>query len=269
VRQVNSSPAEDPYELVSPLLKLAEDWPLLSQGENIPLELALHELRSRGDWRFSISRTPKEIEGVSIVLPHADWYLEALRPLVAEMLSKMAVIHGRRPSTLTTSQRVGDWLRPFLLETGGIVAESTARLLRCAKALDANKGRWATADDLQNLREYEKRIDPDQKRHMDTSWEVLVALKQLAVFTNEDSIVASMRRYGPAPSYAGIADIFVLPEVRRIKVARKLTGFVVGELLAKREAVYVLVDENDTSTLAFYRDYGFEDQGAFYRADLE
>jgi len=254
---------------VSPLLKLAEDWLALSEGANIPLELAVHELRWRGDWRLSIYRTPKAIEGVSVVMPRAHWYLEALRPPVAEMLSNMAVIHGRRPATLTTSQRVGDWVRPFLLETGGIDAESAVSLLRCTEPLDAHEGRWATADDLPKLRKYEKKIDRDQRQHMDTSWELLVALKGLAVFHRDNSIVGSIRRYGPAPSYAGISDLFVLPGVRRTRIATQLTGFMVGELLAQRKAVYVLVDEEDTSTLAFYRGVGFKDQGTFYRAHLE
>jgi len=266
---VNRSPAEDPYELVSPLLKLAEDWLALSKGANIPLELAVHELRSRGGWRLSIYRTPEGIEGVSLVMPRAHWYLDALRPPVAEMLSNMAIIHGRRPATLTTSQRVGNWVRPFLLETGGIEAEHGVSLLRCTQPLDAQEGRWATADDLPNLRKYEKEIERDQSQYMDTSWEVLVAIKGLAVFSRDNSIVGSIRRYGPTPSYAAISDLFVLPEVRRNEIATKLTGFVVGELLAKRKAVYVLVDEDDTSTLAFYRAVGFEDQGTFYRAYLE
>jgi ribosomal protein S18 acetylase RimI-like enzyme len=269
VDQVNRSPAEDPYELVSPLLKLAEDWLAQSEGANIPLELALHELRSRGDWRLSICRTPEHIEGVSVVMPRAHWYVEAVRPEVAELLSRMAVIHGRRPATLTTSQQIGNWLRPFLLETGGIDAERRVSLLRCTQPPDAHEGRWATADDVPNLRRYGEEIGRDRSRYMDTSWEVLVAITGLAVFSRDNSIVGSIRRYGPTPSYAAISDLFVRPEARRTGIATNLTGFVVGELLAKRKAVYVLVDEDDTSTLAFYRAIGFEDQGSFYRAHLE
>lgn len=266
---MSRSHSEDPYAVAAPLLQLAEDWLAASKGTLVPLELAFHEMRWREGWRFSISRTPKEIEGVSVVLPAGHWYLEARRPFVAEMLSNMAVIHGRRAATLTTSPRVGDWVRTFLLGSGGIRAERRINLLRCTKRLNAQEGRWATAYDLPNLRKYENQIKSAQQKYLDTSWNVLIALKALAVFSQDNSIVASIRRYGPVPSYAGISDLFVLPTSRRDEIAAKLVGFVVNELLAQRQAVYVLVDEQDTPALAFYRDLGFENQGSFYRAYLD
>jgi len=269
VKSVNRSTADDPYELVSPLLALADDWLALSEGANIPLELAVHELRSRGEWRLSISRTSERIEGLSVVMPGAHWYLDALRPTIAEMLSNMAVIHGRRPATLTASQEVGGWLRGFLSETGGIRAERAVKLLRCDRAPVEREGRWAADADLTALREYEKGIDPDRLQYMDTSWEVLAAIRGLAVFTSGDLIVGSIRRYGPAPSYAAISDLFVLPDANRAEIAARLAGFVIGEILTRRKVVYVLVDESDVLSLASYRHLGFEDQGSFYRAYLE
>jgi ribosomal protein S18 acetylase RimI-like enzyme len=265
---LSRSHSEDPYAVAAPLLQLAEDWLAASEGTLVPLKLAFHEMRWREGWRFSISRTPKEIEGVSVVLPAGHWYLEARRPFVAEMLSNMAVIHGRRAVTLTTSRGVSDWVRTFLLESGGIRAEHRVNLLRCTKRLNAQEGRWATADDLPNLRKYENQIKSAQQKYLDTSWNVLIALKALAVFSQDNSIVGSIRRYGPVPAYAGISDLFVLP-TSRDEVAANLVGFMVNELLAQRQAVYVLVDEQDTPTLAFYRDLGFEDQESFYRAYLD
>jgi ribosomal protein S18 acetylase RimI-like enzyme len=188
---------------------------------------------------------------------------------VADLLSKMAVIHGHRAATLTTSPGVGDWVRTLLLESGGIRAEQRVNLLRCTKRLDAREGRWATAEDLPDLRKYEEQIKSAQQKYLDTSWNVLIALKALAVFSQDKSIVGSIRRYGPVPSYAGIADLFVLPTSRRDEIAAKLVGFAVNELLAQRQAVYVLVDEQDTRTLDFYRALGFEDQASFYRAYLD
>lgn len=266
---VNNLQAEDPYASVAPLLKLATDWLARSEGANVPLELAVHELRWRGDWRLSIYRTPQDIEGVSVVMPRGDWFLEARGPSAAVFLANTAVVHGRRPATLTTSERVSALVRPFLLENGGIARELKLRTLRCTKPLAAREGRWATAADLPRLRKYEKQIDPAQRKLMDTSWEALIARKELAVFGANDSVVASIRRYGPAPSFAGIADLFVVPKARRSEIATRLTGFVAGELLVQRKAVYVFVDESDTSTLAFYRALGFEDLGTYYKADLK
>ena len=68
---------------------------------------------------------------------------------------------------------------------------------------------------------------------------------------------------------AGIADLFVVPKARRSEIATRLTGFVVGEILAQRKAVYVFVDESDTATLAVYRALGFEDLGTCYKANLK
>ena len=266
---MNRSHSEDPYAVAAPLLQLAEDWLAASEGTLVPLELAFHEMRWREGWRLSISRTPKEIEGVSVVLPGGHWYLEVRRPFVADMLSKMAVIHGRRAVTLTTSPGVADWVRTFLLESGGIRAEQRVNLLRCTKRLDAQEGRWATADDLPGLKKFEEQIKSAQQKYLDTSWSMLIALKALAVFSQDKSIVGTIRRYGPVPSYAGITDLFVPPTSGRDEIAAKLVGFVVNELLAQRQSVYVLVDEQDTETLAFYRRLGFEDQGSFYRAYLD
>jgi ribosomal protein S18 acetylase RimI-like enzyme len=266
---VNNLQAEDPYKGVAPLLKLATDWLARSEGSNVPLELAVHELRWRGDWRLSIYRTPQDIEGVSVVMPRGDWFLEARGLSAAVFLANTAVVHGRRPATLTTTERVSALVRPFLQENDGIDREVKLRTLRCTKPLAAKEGRWAAAADLPRLRKYEKQIDPAQSKLMDTSWEGLIARKELAIFVANDSVVASIRRYGPAPSFAGIADLFVAPKVRRTEIATRLTGFVVGELLAQRKAVYVFVEESDTSTLAFYRALKFEDLGTYYKAHLK
>ncbi|MGH9881433.1 MAG: GNAT family N-acetyltransferase, partial [Pyrinomonadaceae bacterium] len=266
---VNNLQAEDPYAGVAPLLKLASDWLAHSKGGNVPLELAVQELRWRGDWRLSIYRTFKDIQGVSVVMPRGDWFLEAHGTVDAVFLANTAVVHGRRPATLTTTERVSALVRPFLLDQGGIHREHKLRTLKCTKPLAAKGGRWATRADLPRLKKYEKQIDRTQSKLMDTSWEALIARKELAVFTANDSLVASIRRYGPAPSFAGIADLYVVPKARRSNIATRLTGFVVGALLAQRNAVYVFVDESDTSTLAFYRALGFEDLETYYKASLK
>ncbi|MDX6614404.1 MAG: hypothetical protein QOD75_3590 [Blastocatellia bacterium] len=261
--------AEDPYDGVAPLLQLATDWLANSEGVNVPLELAVYGLRWRGDWRLSIYRTPRAIEGVSVVMPRGNWFLDAQGSTPAVILANTAVIHGQRPATLTTSERVSALVRPFLLEQKGIDREQKLRTLRCTKPLAAREGRWATAADLPALRKYEKEIGRDQSNLMDISWEGLIARKELAIFGSQDSVVASIRRYGPAPSFAGIDDLLVLPEGRRSAVATRLTGFVVGEILAQRRAVYVFVNESDSATLAFYGALGFEDLGTCYKAYLK
>lgn len=266
---MNNLQAEDPYEGVAPLLKLATDWLARSKSANVPLELAVHDLRWTGDWRLSIYRTPQDIEGVSVVMPRGDWFLEARGPSAAIFLANTAVIHGRRPATLTTTEQVSALVRPFLLDKGGIGREHKVRTLRCTKPLATEGGRWATAADLPELKKYEKQIDRAQRKLMNTSWEALIARKELVVFAANNSLVASIRRYGPAPSFAGIADLYVAPRGRRNKIATQITGFLVRELLAQRKAVYVFVDESDTSTLAFYRALEFEDLGSCYKADLK
>jgi hypothetical protein len=260
--------AEDPYEGVAPLLKLATDWIARSSGANVALELALHELRWRGDWRLSIYRTPQDIEGVSVVMPRGDWFLEARGSSPAGFLANTAVIHGRRPATLTTSEEVSALVRPYLLDAGGIDREHKLWTLRCTATPAAREGRWATADDLPLLREYEKQLDPSHAGLIDTAWEGLIARKELAVFAERDHLTASIRRHGAAPFFAGIADLSVLPDAGR-EVAALLTGFVLGELLAERQAVYAFVDESDTSALAFYRTLGFEPLGTCYKAHLK
>jgi hypothetical protein len=266
---VSATQSEDPYAVAAPLLKIAEDWLAAGKGANIPLELAFYEMRWREGWRLSISRTPKEVEGVSVVMPGGHWYLECRRQPIAPMLSNVAVVHGRRAATLTTSARVAEWIKPFLLESGGIRAESQVSLLRCTKAPAVREGRWATTADLADLKMYEQKITGSRKKYLDTSWNVLVALKALAVVTRDNSIVSSLRRYGPAPAYAGISDLFGTSTLKDDETGAKLVGFVVSEILSQRKAVYVLVDEGDASGLDLYRRLGFEDQGTFYRAYLE
>jgi len=261
--------AEDPYGGLAPLLALATDWLARSERTNIPLELTAHALRERGDWRLSIYRTGSEIEGISIVMPGGDWFLEARGPSAAVYLANAAAIRGRRPATLTTTERVRALIGPILSEKGAVSAEHELRTLRCTKAPSAREGRWAASADLPALKEYEMLIDRGQRKLIDTSWEGLVARKELAVFTRNDIVLASIRRYGPAPSFAGIADLFVVQQARRGRIGTALTGFVVGEILAQREAVYVLVDGSDAATVRFYGALGFEDQGTCYKVDFK
>ena len=270
VESVNNLEAEDPYESVAPLFKLATDWLTRSATANVALELAVHDLRWRGDWRLSICRTFQDIAGVSVVMPQGDWFLEAHGPSAAVFLANAAVVHGRRPVTLTTSEDGSALVRPFLLDQGGINREYKLRTLRCTRPPADREGRWATANDLPGLVEYENQIDAAEKRLIDTAWERLIARQELAVVDDASgSVVASIRRYGPAPLFAGIADLFVAPNASPSGIAARLTGFVVRELLATREAVYVFVDESDAATLSFYDSLGFEQVGTCYRADLK
>ena len=260
---------EDFYAQVAPLMELATDWLARSEGVNVPLELAAFSLRWRGDWRLSIYRTPQEIKGVSIVMPPGDWFLEAQGSLDAALLTNTAAIHGRHPATLTTTERVGALVRPFLMERGFIERERKVHLLRCTRRpADAN-GRWAKAADLPQLREYEKQIKRDQRQSMNTAWEALIKRKDLAIVSDSNKVIASLRRYGPGPSFAGIADLNAIPGRNNTTAMAGLTGFVVGELLSNRKSVYVVVDESDTSALTFYRGLEFEDLGTLYKADLK
>jgi len=261
--------SEDPNEGLAPLLALATDWLALSEGTNIPLELTAHSLRERGDWRLSICRTGSKIEGVSIVMPRGDWFLEARGPSAAIYLANAAAIRGRRPATLTTTERVRALIGAILSDKGAVKAEHELRTLRCTRAPSVKEGRWAVSDDLSALKEYELLFDRDQHKLIDTEWEGLIARKELAVFRRKDAVLASIRRYGPAPSFAGIADLFVVPQTRRGRIGTGLAGFVLGEILAQRKAVYVLVDVSDALTLKFYGSLGFEDLGTCYKAYLK
>ena len=260
--------AEDPYSGIAPLLKLATDWLANSEAETVALELAVHQLRWRGDWRLSIYRTPQDMEGVSVVMPGRHWFLEARGKTAAFVLANAAVVHGRRPATLTTSERVSRLVRPFLSEQNAIDKELKLRILRCTKPAADREGRWATTADLPKLEKYQKQLGREASKFMDTTWKHLIARKDLAILTDRDAVVASIRRWGPAPSVAGVADLFVAAKSRRNEIATRLTGFVVGELLANRKAIYEFVDGADTATLELYRAAGFEDVGAGYRALL-
>ncbi len=262
---VNTNNPEHPYEGLSYLFGLATDWLALSEGANVPLELAVHEMQWRGDWRFSIYRTPENIEGVGVVMPGGDWFLEARGSSAAAFLTKTAIIHGRHPATLTTTENVSALVQPYLSEYGGIKRQQTLLILKCSKRLESQQGRWATDADIPALQKYVGQMERDQIKGMDTSWEGLIARQELAVVSQDDGIVGSIKRYGPGPSSAGIADLYVAPKSREKKIGTQLTGFVVNEVLAQRRAVYAFADESDSATLEFYRKLGFEQVGKCYK----
>ena len=215
---------EDPYEGVAPLLDLVS-WLAQSAGANVPLELAAHELRWRGTGDFRIYRTGHEIEGVGIVMPGGDWFLEARGSPAATFLANAAAIHGRRPATLTTTERVGALIRPLLSDKGAIGREHKYRTLRCTKPLAAKEGRWATSADVPSLKKYEEQIDRDRRKFMDTSWEVYRA-KRAPVFARHRCRCGIDQTLRTTPSFAGIADLFVLPQARpaRLHPAHWLRG---------------------------------------------
>ena len=258
----------DPYQGIAPLLDLATEW-LTRAAAGTPLELSAHDLRWRGDWRLSICRTGTEIEGVSVVMPGGDWLVEATSPLAASSLANAAVIHGRRPARLTTSQRTAEWLRPLLAEHGAVADERTLQILTCTKPTSDQAGRWATSADLSALATYDKQIEREQRQHMDTSWAGLVARQELAIADADEGIVATVRRYGRTPSVAGVADLYVLPRARRSHVGSQLASFVVSDLLARRKTVYATVDDSDAPSLALYSAVGFVPAGTCYRALLK
>jgi len=259
----------DPYQGVAPLLDLAQQWLTRSGGANAPLVWAAYDLRWRGDWRLSIHRKGADVEGVSVVMPGGHWLIEATTPMAASALANTAVIHDRRPTTLTTSARVAEWLRPLLTEHGALAAERTLRILSCEKPSSSHEGRWATTDDLAKLAAYEKQIKSERREDIDTSWDALIARKELAIVEDGGGIVASLRRYGRAPTSAAVADLYVVPAARQSKAGSNLAGFVVSDLLSQRKVVYAAVDETDSPGLASYTGAGFIAVGTCSRALLK
>jgi GNAT superfamily N-acetyltransferase len=225
-------------------------------------------LRWYGDWRLSICRRAAEVEGVSVVMPGGNWFLEAQTPLAAAALANMAVVRGRRPAAITTTDRVKELVRPLLQEKQAIEREEAVRLLRCQSIPADWEGRWATPADLPLLQKYEEQVRRDGV-DLNTSWKAFIDRRELAVAAVSDAIVGSIRRYGPAPQFAGVADLYVLPAFRRGNLAKRLVGFAVSELLATRRAVYVLTDQSDSNTNKFYEALGFLDAGTYYKASFK
>jgi len=90
----------------------------------------------------------------------------------------------------------------------------------------------------------------------------------LAIAVGDDGIIGTIRRYGRAPSSAGIADLYVVPRARRRHVGSHLAGFVANDLLSHRKTVYAAIDESDVASLALHAAVGFAPASTCYRALL-
>lgn len=240
---------EDPYIPAVSLLEIATDWVSRKNSECLPFALELSVLRHRADWRLSIYRTPQGVKGASIVFSGGDWRMEADDEDSALMLANMAVMDRRIPARLTTSERTAALLRPYLIKTGRLRSEGELICLTCEKPPALREGRWATNDDLAALKEFSA-----HPAFPATSWEILIAFRELAVLTREGEIVAAAVVSGKTRTLAGVAALGFEPA---------LVGFIASELLRDSPAVQVSVPEAEAEG---HSSLGFRASGKRYTA---
>lgn len=246
----------------------AVEW--LAQGTHdcLGTEMVLRDPHT--PYRLAVLREGGRQSGpitcVSVLTVRGWWFLEARPPKEAVRLVQS--LQGT-PRKLTTSGRVKRAIRPALRKRWTITREHDLLAMVCRKAPRGGAGRWATENDLPDLAAYQKAYNAERRVEVEADFLEAIEDRRIAVLDQDGRPAGFAKRSGLTRNYACIGGMYTLPEFRRMGLGRRLTAFLVGELLKERPAVHLIVDDDNTAAIALCRSLGFEEVGTCYMAYLK
>ena len=239
--------------------------------ENLGTEIAL---RTSDGWSRGFARRPDgSLAGVSTHSP-GQWFLEAESPAAtADLVAQVADDAQRAdgwPAKVTTSGAVKHWLRPLLTAHGvAPVREHDLLAMACHKPPGNGEGRWATPTDRPTLEQYQTLYNAERRTTIAPDWDNLLRRRSVAVLERDGRIVAVVKRTADTARYATIGGTWTDPACRGDGLAKRLTAFLVSELLCERPAVHLVVDDDNVAAIALYRTLQFEPSGSCYMGYLQ
>jgi ribosomal protein S18 acetylase RimI-like enzyme len=249
-------------------------WLAQHAHENLGTEIALRAAAtSRAPDVILARRADSSLAGVSVSSPGGQWFLEADTPdATADLVGGVAGTAGSRgrwPAKVTTSGGVKTWLRPLLgARAVAAVREHDLLAMACRKPPEGGEGRWATPADRTALERYQALYNAERRTSVSPDWERMLGRRAVAVLEAEGRIVAVVKRTADTARYATIGGTWTDPAQRGRGLARRLTAFLVAEVLEERPAVHLVVDDDNTAAIALYRSLDFEDVGGCYMGYL-
>ncbi len=254
--------ARAPIEIVasptSETLDQVADWLSLRCHENLGAEILLRGRGTRPISRVAVARRGPAFAGVSVLSSSGGWYLEAADPeTVATLVEQMETT---APMRFTTVADVRDWAQP-VVERRWDVPRRHRLLAMTSSHVAGGQGRWATADDIETLERYQALYNAERRTATQPDWTDVLARRQVAVLEDQGRIVAVVRRSGETARYACIGGTFTFPEFRKHGYGRKLTAFMVEQLLVECPRVHCIVDDDNHPALALYRSLEFFEIG--------
>jgi ribosomal protein S18 acetylase RimI-like enzyme len=263
---VSQIPSVAPAEVDEALAWLAD-----VAHENLGTEIAL---RSPSAWDVAFARRPDgRLAGVSAHSAGGQWFLEAEGPaatadLVEEVAGAARAV-GRWPAKVTTSGAVKNWLRPLLTRHGVLpVREHDLLAMACSIAPGSGEGRWAVPADQPALERYQALYNDERRTTLAPDWEPLLHRAAVAILEHDGRIVSVVKRTADTARYATIGGTWTDPAFRGRGLAKRLTAFLVGEVLHDRPAVHLVVDDDNAAALALYQSLHFEPCGSCYMGYL-
>jgi ribosomal protein S18 acetylase RimI-like enzyme len=258
-------------ETAVPGVEDALAWLAEHAHENLGTEIALRSAAQQG-WDVAFTRGPDgRLAGVSVSSSGGQWFLEASSPgATAELVARVtAGSTGGWPAKVTSSGGVKNWLRPELDECGvAPVREHDLLAMVCRQPPGGGEGRWAAPADRPALERYQTLYNDERSTSVAPDWDSLLRRPAVAVLEEGGSIVAVLKRTADTARYATIGGTRTDPAFRGRGLAKRLTAFLVGELLAERPAVHLIVDDDNTAAIALYRSLHFEEVGSCYMGYL-
>jgi ribosomal protein S18 acetylase RimI-like enzyme len=239
--------------------------------ENLGTEIGL---RAAVTGQISFARRPDgHLAGVSVSSPGGQWFLEADGPTAtADLVADVAAAAraaGSWPSKVTTSGAVKSWLRPLLAERDmAPVRQHDQLAMVCSKLPAAAEGRWATLADRLALERYQTLYNQERGTTITPDWESLLRRPAVAVLERDGRILAVVKRTADTACYGTIGGTWTDPAFRGHGLAKRLTAFLVGELLVDRSMVHLIVDDDNAPAIALYRSFDFDEVGSCYMGYL-
>ena len=251
------------YEIVrdpsDELMLEAADWLALRRHETLGSEIMLRSRAVRHIAHAVIARADGVVAGVSVVSQTGGWYLEALSQLAAAALVD-ALPSEIRPRRLTTAAGTRAWVIGMIESRWRLTRHHRLLAMTCARA-EGGEGRWAASEDLATLRIYQDAYNSERRTANATNWTDAVATRQVAVLDHDGRVASVVKRSGETARYACIGGTFTFPEFRGRSFGRKVTAYMVEQLLVDRPRVHLLVDDDNVTAIRLYRSLDFGEIG--------
>lgn len=249
--EIDSSPTREALGRVA-------GWLSLRCHENLGAEILLRGRDTRPISRAAIARRGTVFAGVSVLSASGGWYLEAADPETVTALVEQMDPAG--PRRFTTVADVREWALSAV-ERRWAIPRHHRLLAMTSLHVAGGQGRWASEEDIETLRDYQARYNVERQTDTAPDWADVLARKQVAVLEDQGRVVAVVRRSGETARYACIGGTYTFPEFRKHGYGRKLTAFMIEQLLVECPRVHCIVDDDNLPALALYRALEFFEIG--------
>lgn len=169
-----------------------------------------------------------------------------------------------QPSRIVTTSFGGEILPSMLTDQVNLLQGYEQWIMVREFQLPQAEGRMATRSDIPRLVEYQHLYNQERSVAETPDWELLIQQAKVAVYEIEGQIVSIVRFGIETSRLVNLGGTYTFPGYRRQGYAARVLAFVVNQIIDRGRMAHLIVDRDNHSAVALYRQIGFKSIGSSY-----